>query len=68
MRRFSILAVVLVVVGAIFTGVVFPVVAHFIQEQPQETANLKEPWHERSISHRPYVCVEPSQPQEQEGN
>jgi hypothetical protein len=28
MRRFSILAVVLVVVGAIFTGVVFPVVAH----------------------------------------
>jgi len=43
---FSILAVVLVVVGAIFTGVVFPVVAHFIQEQPQETANLKEPWHE----------------------
>ena len=46
MRRFSILAVVLVVVGAIFTGVVFPVVAHFIQGQPQETANLKEPWHE----------------------
>ena len=46
MRRFSILAVVLVVVGAIFAGVVFPVVAHFIQGQPQETANLKEPWHE----------------------
>jgi hypothetical protein len=36
----------LLVVGAIFSGVVFPVVAHFIQEQPQETANVKEPWHE----------------------
>jgi hypothetical protein len=31
---------ILLVVGAIFTGVVFPVVSHFIQEQPQETANV----------------------------
>jgi hypothetical protein len=31
---------ILVVLGAIFTGVVFPVVSHFIQEQPQETANV----------------------------
>jgi hypothetical protein len=30
----------LAVVAAIFTGVVFPVVVHFIEEQPQETANL----------------------------
>src|SRR5262249_7320490 len=28
------------IVGAIFSGVVFPVVSHFIQEQPQETANV----------------------------
>jgi hypothetical protein len=31
---------ILAVVAAIFTGIVFPVVAHFIQEQPQETANV----------------------------
>jgi hypothetical protein len=31
---------ILLVVGAIFTGVVFPLVSHFIQEQPQETANV----------------------------
>ncbi len=28
---------ILVVVGVTFTGVVFPVVSHFIQEQPQES-------------------------------
>jgi len=44
MQRFStwarwIATGILVVVGAIFTQVVFPVVAHFMQEQPQETAN-----------------------------
>jgi hypothetical protein len=44
MQRFStwvrrIATGILVVVGAIFTGVVFPVVVHFIQEQPGETAN-----------------------------
>ena len=42
MQRFSawarwIATGILVVVGAIFTGVVFPVVYHFIQEQPQES-------------------------------
>ena len=42
MQRFSawarwIATGILVVVGAIFTGVVFPVVSHFIQEQPQES-------------------------------
>ena len=45
MQRFStwvrrIATGILLVVGAIFTGVVFPVVSHFIQEQPQETTNV----------------------------
>jgi hypothetical protein len=45
MQRFSawarwIATAILAVVAAIFTGVVFPVVSHFIQEQPQETANV----------------------------
>ena len=45
MQRFStwarwIATAILAVVGAFFTGVVFPVVVHFIQEQPQETPNV----------------------------
>ena len=45
MQRFStwarwIATAILAVVGAIFTGVVFPVVVHFIQEQPQDTPNV----------------------------
>ena len=30
---------ILVVVGAIFTGVVFPVVSDFIKQQPQDSLN-----------------------------
>ena len=45
MQRFStwvrrIATAILVVIGTIFTGVVFPIVVHFIEQQPRETANV----------------------------
>ena len=45
MQRLSTLArwiftAILAIVAAIFTQVVFPIVVHFIEEQPQETANV----------------------------